>query len=118
MSYLNRRLVRPVRVYTRHPAGKDDQGNETYGTDFYDTLCYAQIQSRQESLDGRSSDQLYLVLLRADDVEAHSLDTFSWLDIEGIGRVEVDGDPALWRALSSSSTVHHVEVLARRSSSL
>jgi hypothetical protein len=122
-NYLDRHLVRPVTVHARYAAGQDEHGNEVYAEHVYDSHCYCQIQSRIEAPDGRSSDQMYLVLLPAADVLAHpspggmsSLNTFAWLDIDGMGRLEVDGDPAYWRALRDVLHPHHVEVLCRRSS--
>ena len=129
MSYLDRRLNRPVIVHTRYADGRDEHGNVVYAEDSYTSRCYCQIQARMESADGRSSDDMYLVLLPAVDVLAHkppadpteeaTLDAFSWLEVDEVGRLEVDGDPAFWRNLSSNGrSVHHVEVMGRRSSTL
>jgi hypothetical protein len=133
-TFIDPSLTRPCTVHTRTAApDKDEHGNVVYVEETYDCLVFAQQVQRQEDPMGRSSEQGYLVFFNAADVYAHAkaagttrswsgqptptLDAFSWLEVAGIGRLEVEGDPAFPVSLRTPNHTHHVEVNARRASS-
>lgn len=132
-TFLDAAMTRACTVHARYPGpDKDEHGNVVYIEDPYDTLVYATQQQRLETPDGRAAEQGYLVIFNGADVFAHmkppyalrstmepdcSLDAFAWLDVEGIGRLEVEGEPSFLRSLRTPDQVHHVEVQARRATS-
>ena len=129
-TYLDNALAVPCTVHARYPSpDPDEHGNVVYVDDPYDTRVYITQQSRSEDPLGRSAEQGYLVVLNAAEVFAHpmpahalrslsaprcSLDAFSWLDVQGIGALEVEGDPSFPTSLRAPDVIHHVEVQARR----
>lgn len=133
-TYLDGNLVTPCTVHARYPAVEpDEHGNVVYEDDAYDTKVHIQQQSRMEDPSGRSAEQGYLVILNAAEVFAHTkpdhavrsaseprctLDSFSWLDVQGIGHLEVEGDPSFTASMRAPEVIHHVEVAARRATTM
>jgi hypothetical protein len=116
-TYLDRHMTTPCTVHVREATGQtDEHNNPTYGDDSYQTHVYCQQQQRMETVDGRASEQAYLVILNAADVFSHApMDAFSWLEINGLV-LELDGAPAVLTSMRDPGRLHHVEVLARANS--
>lgn len=119
-TYLDRSMKVPCTVHTRYPGTeRDEHGNVIYVEDTYDCLVFCQQQQRAEDGSGRAATGGYIVFFNAADVFAHTkpsgyvtLDAFSWLDVTGIGRLEVEAEPSFPVSLLTPTQVHHVEVTA------
>lgn len=133
-SWLNRAMRWPCVVHTRYqdPENRDEHGNPVYIEDSYPALVFVSPLAKTEDPTGRSAENAYQIFLDAADVFAHlrpgprvfppsgpqpTLDAFSWFELDGLGRVECDGDPSFLVSIRNPSVVHHVEVQARLATS-
>jgi hypothetical protein len=112
VTWLDRRMNIPCKVFTRIEAAKDEYGNVIYAEVENDTVCFIQPMSQEEIQDGRAELGQYLVHLPSTIVGI--LDGFSRLEVQGFSYEAVE-PPAIYPSLTTSS-VHHVEIIVRRGS--
>lgn len=103
----------PCQVINRVEAAEpDSHGNPVYeDADPIPSRCFVSARAGSEFQDGRAVEQGWTLLLPAD--MAGRINAFAYIDVEGYGLMECDGEPAVLQSLATHA-VHHVEVTARR----
>lgn len=116
MTFLDRHMVLACTVVNRVEQPEPDvHGNPVYAdAEPIPTMCFVSPRAGIESPDGRGVEQGWTVYLPS--AMAGRVNTFSYLDVEGYGRMECDGEPMVHRSLQPPHWPHHVEVSTRRGS--
>lgn len=112
VSWLDRHMNIPCKVFTRIEAAKDEYGNVVYAEIENDSLCFIQPVSQEEIQDGRAELGQYLVTLPPSIVGI--IDGFSRLEVYGTSYEAVE-KPALYPSLTTAG-VHHVEIIVQEGS--
>lgn len=114
MTFLDRHMRTRCTVFNRVESENPDvHGNPVYvDAEPIPTMCFVAPRVAPESLDGRAVEQGWTVYLGPQ--LAGRVNAFAYLDVEGYGRMEVEGEPAVHNSLVTGWP-HHVEVTCRRS---
>lgn len=115
MSFIERHMTIPCSVINRIEAQEPDaHGNPVYVDDPpIPTMCFVAPRGGMETQDGRAVTEGWTVYLGPQ--LAGRINSFSYIDVEGYGLMEVEGVPNILRSLADHFP-HHVEVTTRRSS--